>query len=195
MNFWKWDLRGFSPKSENRRISIIVLQDKMSNSEIVDEQRELAGDHLSLESCVRVIWRCFPGAGALLLSLKVSAHPGSLFLASQSSFQLWEFLLSATVQQLLNCTFSALHAVSGILLFSSNRATQFGGEIILQTSPLAVLILESFFEESIWCRRCQAFWFFCAVWRVYPKQFTNPVTSKKTPLQIAVAEFDHWQPY
>lgn len=195
MNFWKWDLRGFSPKSENRRISIIVLQDKMSNSEIVDEQRELAGDHLSLESCVRVIWRCFPGAGALLLSLKVSAHPGSLFLASPSSFQLWEFLLSATVQQLLNCTFSAVHAVSGILLFSSNRATQFRGEDHLTDKPLSSADFGKLLWGSIWCRRCQAFWFLCAAWRVYPKQFTNPVTSKKTPLQIAVAEFDHWQPH
>lgn len=77
-----------------------VLQDEISNSEIGDEQRELAGDHLSLESCVRVIWHCFPGAGVLLLSLKVSAHPGSLFLANQSSCQLWEFLLSATAIKL-----------------------------------------------------------------------------------------------
>lgn len=96
---------------------------------------------MSLQSCVCVIWCCFPGTGTLLLLLKVSAHPGSLFLACQSSFQLWEFLLSATVQQLLNSTFSAVLAVSGILLFSLNRATQFRGGDHLTDSPLAVLVL------------------------------------------------------
>lgn len=187
---------GFFPKSENRRISIMaVLQDKMSNSKILDEQRELCGNHLSLESCVCVIWHCFPGAGTLPLSLKVSAHPGSLFLANQSSFQLWEFLPSATVQQLLNSTFSAVLAVSGILLFSSNRATQFRGEDHLTDSLLAVLILGKLLWRYVCCKRCQALWFFCAAWRVYPKQFTNPVSSKETSLQIWVAEFDHWQPH
>lgn len=123
-------------------------------------------------------------AGTLPLSLKVSAHPGSLFLANQSSFQLWEFLPSATVQQLLNSTFSAVLAVSGILLFSSNRATQFRGEDHLTDSLLAVLILGKLLWRYICCKRCQALWFLCAAWRVYPKQFTNPVSSKETSLQI-----------
>lgn len=99
------------------------------------------------------------------------------------------------LQQLLNCTFSAVLDVSGILLFSSNTATQLGGGDDLTDSPLAVLVLGKLLWGYICCRRCQALWFLCAGWRVYPKQFTNPVTSKETPLQIGVAEFDHWQPH
>lgn len=186
----------FSPKSENRRISIMaVLQDKMSNSKILDEQRELCGNHLSLASCVRVIWHCFPGAGTPPLSLKVSALPGSLFLATQSSFQLWEFLLSATVQQLLNSTFSAVLAVSGILLFSSNRATHFRGGDHLTDSPSAVLILGKLLWGYICCKRCQALCFFVQLGEYIPNssRILSPVKRLLCKFVFEfVAEFDHW---
>lgn len=185
----KWDQRDF-PKTENRRLSVMaLLQDKVSNSKILDEQRracwktsdswELKSYYLTAPLEHLLYWcspkKLFSPCGFLsctngfspCVMLCSETIGGGWFLASLSSLHLWEFLLSTTLQQLLNSTFSEVLALIGIEFLAQTELPQCRGEYYFTDIPFAELSKGKLLWGYICCKEYQATCSLCASQRVH----------------------------